>query len=1733
MGKEFLHDLNIHGAGQIQFKNTAGTNAGKIDQNGNDLVLSNSVGDIIIGNGSDDVFIGDGTNTVDIRFEQNMAIFADSSSTRTLTLGGANTSLVLESPTISGSLSLGSTTINNNLIFTTANGHIVFDYEPSGDTGEYTTEAALLKIDVNGTEKTILSRVSEQGALALGADDTVAITAGDVKSIIKANHVFTNEQVLFAAESGFVAYGFPGNNTAWSNRNVFQFKSDSSTAGDNGLYIGDGGQTQFIDLSRNLKNIGTITASGKLTINTGSDDILTLNQTSTDTKWNYINFKNQGTREWFIGQDSDGNFDLYNDNIDAYAITVSLSNNSIVLNDNVNVAGNLVLNSNSNIVAARKFTARDANGVMLTADDATSGLSIADNGNATFTGSVTANQLNLDSIGDYITFYGGGETNHSITSRQLDGGTGDDIRVNTYGSFIVNLDSNNNQSTAANSSFFVGRHGSNASAISGTNLLFQIDGQTGDVLPGTDNTHDLGSSSYRWQNVVAVNLHGDLVGTINTNATAATQAAGNNTTKVATTAFVSTAVSNLVDSAPGTLNTLNELAAALGDDANFSTTVTNSISGKVSKSGDTMTGGLTTPGFTISTNDPLITFTDSSGSQYDWQTRYRNNVYEFVWGGGIKYYFTNNSILRFGDRDSGQLTNADIKDPFIKKAGNTTINSVAIGHLQLGTNNTTQLTIDAYGDATFAGEILVPSGDFISWGTSGYSAIEGSTVGNNLKLRTNNTIALTLDSSQNATFAGEVYSSGKLGIGTTDPNGDGYSFAEDLVIKGGNSASDGAGMTILANGKRYGVIAFGDSADPSIGEIFYDHDDNRMYFRGGGNNNTLYVDNSKINVSGNITVSGTVDGVDISGLPTFTTVGTNFAQLGNVSVASYIRINADETLSYLNAAQFLSAIGGLPKAGGTMTGDIILNDNIKAKFGTGSDFTIHHNGTVSAINNAVGHIQIYQNADDKNIEFYSDDASGDVTRYFFIDGQNKRVKAQEVFTLTDTSSLRIGSNEHGQLLRSSGNTLLKQVISGNIIIRQEVDDGDIKFDCDNGSGGVTEYFRIDGGAVETVFSKDLRIIDNEKLILGTSNDLELFHNGTNNVFNAYNGNLEITNFADDKDIKFLCDDGSGGTEVYINLDGSARATKFDRPTFYADSIAAKFGTDGDMLVYHSGSTGYIENHTGHFQLIQQVDDHDIIFKSDDGSGGTTEYFRLDGSSMYNIFSKDLYLPDNVMLRIGTGQDLRIFHGGTNSAITNTTGNLVIKNETDDGDIIFESDDGSGGIAEYFRVDGGVGYSVASKAFRFLDSVNVQLGDGADFTMQHNGTDALLQNFTGNLNIQNNTDDGDIIFKSDDGSGGTTEYFRVDGSSVQTIVTKNFRYVDNAKILIGTGEDLQIYHDASNSYINDTGTGSLILKGNSIKVNDDGDGNALFQVDASGDIGLKVETGSANYIFGDSAALGSGNFLEVQGGDSFDFKLFDSGTTTTKFQINPAGGFTRHKDNVIANFGDGNDLQIYHAAAGIGGTSIIDNATGDILIRNTADNRSISILTDNGSGSTTTYVKANGLSGAVELYHYGSKKFETTSSGISVTNGITLGGTIQARTIPYIIHTGWGDDTPSSGNIIVPLGNSTTDIAVSQADGFHFFVAPYAGKVQKIIMKNVAGSLSSSFTTELKLYINGTNVTSSGELTASSSAITWEPSSSNTFSAADEISLVYQKSTLSKYWREVSLTMVLTMNGQDI
>lgn len=86
-------------------------------------------------------------------------------------------------------------------------------------------------------------------------------------------------------------------------------------------------------------------------------------------------------------------------------------------------------------------------------------------------------------------------------------------------------------------------------------------------------------------------------------------------------AYVDAEVAGVVDAAPGALDTLNELAAALGDDANFSTTVTNSIATKLPLAGGTMSGDLNMGGNDI-TNAGLFNGTATSARYADLAERY-------------------------------------------------------------------------------------------------------------------------------------------------------------------------------------------------------------------------------------------------------------------------------------------------------------------------------------------------------------------------------------------------------------------------------------------------------------------------------------------------------------------------------------------------------------------------------------------------------------------------------------------------------------------------------------------------------------------------------------------------------------------------------------------------------------------------------------------------------------------------------------------------------------------------------------------------------------------------------------------------------------------------------------------------------------------------------------------------------------------------------------------------------
>ena len=136
--------------------------------------------------------------------------------------------------------------------------------------------------------------------------------------------------------------------------------------------------------------------------------------------------------------------------------------------------------------------------------------------------------------------------------------------------------------------------------VTATNFVGPIAGAvTGNVTGNTAGVHTGAVTGNVTGNVTAntgtsafnhVNISGSLDMDAGTSATITGLSNPVQNSDAATKAYVDTSIANVINNAPAALDTLNELAAAMGDDASFSTTVTNSIATKLAKSGGTMTG---------------------------------------------------------------------------------------------------------------------------------------------------------------------------------------------------------------------------------------------------------------------------------------------------------------------------------------------------------------------------------------------------------------------------------------------------------------------------------------------------------------------------------------------------------------------------------------------------------------------------------------------------------------------------------------------------------------------------------------------------------------------------------------------------------------------------------------------------------------------------------------------------------------------------------------------------------------------------------------------------------------------------------------------------------------------------------------------------------------------------------------------------------------------------------------
>ena len=158
---------------------------------------------------------------------------------------------------------------------------------------------------------------------------------------------------------------------------------------------------------------------------------------------------------------------------------------------------------------------------------------------------------------------------------------------------------------------------------------------------------------------------------------------------------------------------------------------------------------------------------------------------------------------------------------------------------------------------------------------------------------------------------------------------------------------------------------------------------------------------------------------------------------------------------------------------------------------------------------------------------------------------------------------------------------------------------------------------------------------------------------------------------------------------------------------------------------------------------------------------------------------------------------------------------------------------------------------AGETISLADGKSIEFGNksGGDGKIKHSGSNLQIQETTGNIQITNYTNDGDITLSTDDGTGSETTYITLDGGLVNTrihtplVVTGNtvlngtlsattsakigngdglvsaatvtaagsVTLPDDGKLKLGNAGDLEIYHDSNNSYIDDTGTGTIFYR----------------------------------------------------------------------------------------------------------------------------------------------------------------------------------------------------------------------------------------------------------------------------------------------------------------------------------
>ena len=496
-------------------------------------------------------------------------------------------------------------------------------------------------------------------------------------------------------------------------------------------------------------------------------------------------------------------------------------------------------------------------------------------------------------------------------------------------------------------------------------------------------------------------------------------------------------------------------------------------------------------------------------------------------------------------------------------------------------------------------------------------------------------------------------------------------------------------------------------------------------------------------------------------------------------------------------------------------------------------------------------------------------------------------------------------------------------------------------------------------------------------VTATSAELNYIDGVTSNVQTQLDGKQSTLVAGTD----YLTPTGDGSSLTGINTDLVSDTTP---------QLGGDLDTNGNAI---TGSTVAINGSSGEF-MISATENGPVALRYDNNLKLTTKSDGVDITGELQADSLDidgdgditgnltlggnLNLGDNDKAQFGASNDLQIYHDTFNSYIKDSgTGDLRIWSDnpniaTAAGNKIFF---GNNGVAELYYTGGVKKLATTSSG---IDVTGTVTSDG--FTSNGNGTitgDLLIQEGSGfpritlkdsdgtntqsfinhsgsdlTFTAQNNTSNGRILFSRFDGTTTTTSgYFDANGKFFATAsvdVTGDIDLVDNGKLKLGNSDDLQIYHDGSNSYIKENGTGNLYIQATSLQL-ENADGTNFVNCVSEGTVALyynnskKFETTST----GVKVTGGTSDSLlieSVDGGtaDAPDLVLYRNSASPAdndklgviQFRGKHSGGTTHNYVQIQATATDITDatedahLSFYIANAGSNGEEFRMKGNGD-------------------------------------------------------------------------------------------------------------------------------------------------------------------------------------------------------------